>query len=105
MRNALLFVALLWSAALTAYTVSRHAPSTGETSCEKLAYNYVKQVADSQGLKITYWKLQACHQLDATHSVARAEVNVTYYGLVQDVVLVFKFTKSPWQISDVHSAG
>lgn len=104
MTRVLAAAAAALAAASLAITLTRTGPA-GVTSCQRIAYDYVAQVAQAQGLKITYYKLRACRQIDATHAVARAEVNVSYYGLVQDVVLVFHLTKSPWQISDVHPVG
>ncbi len=96
--------------ALAAFSILGSSPNAGVTSCAKIAYDYVAQVAQTNGLRIDGYKLLACRQVDADHAVARAHVLVSPIGLpkgvfVQDVILVYHLTKSDWQISDVHPVG
>lgn len=112
MKQLLAVTAVL---AVGAYCLSfaaffRSPSSAGVTSCAQIAHDYVVQVAKANGLRIDSYKLLACHQANANHSVARARVVVSPVGfpkgvLVQAVTLVYHLTKSPWVIADVHPAG
>lgn len=93
------FAVLVAAAAVIVAAITRPAPSAGVTSCAQLAHDYVVQVAKANGLHVDYFKLQACHRIDANHTVARADVTVDQYGFTQSVTLVYQMTRSAWQLS------
>lgn len=103
-------VALLAAAWIVGAAVTTTSSSSGVTSCARIAYDYVAQVAKANQLRIDKYELLACHQLDADHTVARVHVVVSPAYLpkgvfAQDATLVYHLTRSPWQIADVHPVG
>ena len=94
---ALAAVAAVLACANLVIQAVRTSPSAGVTSCAQIAYDYVKQVAQANGLRIDYFKLLACHKLDSNHAVARVDVTVDQFGLQQSVTLVYHLTRSEWQ--------
>lgn len=105
MTRILATAATVVACSALAVTLTRSAPSAGVTSCAQIAHDYVAQVAEANSLRIDSYRLLACHQTDANHTVARVHVVVDQFGLQQDVILVYHLTRSAWQISDVHPVG
>lgn len=99
MTRVLAAVAALVAVASLSISLTRTSPSAGVTSCAQIAHDYVVQVAQADQLHIDYYKLLACHKLDANHAVARAEVTVDQFGLTQSATLVYHMTRQAWQIS------